>query len=116
MAMIRTLTSAVLLLAMVLTSAAMAVARSSQDVASGTMVLCTGTGPISVQVDADGQPIGPVHFCPDCALSLFAKMPDPQICAFVPVARDLLVQIPLSLALFRQPSQSQPNARAPPVV
>lgn len=116
MAMIRTLTSAVLLLAMVLTSAAMAVARSSQDVASGTMVLCTGTGPISVQVDADGQPIGPVHFCPDCALAFFATTPDPQIGAFVPVAREFLVQIPLSLSVIREHGQSLPNARAPPAV
>lgn len=116
MAMIRSLISATLLLAMVLTSAAMAVARSSHDVASGTMVLCTGSGPISVQMDADGQPIGPVHFCPDCALAFFVSTPDPQTCAIVPVTRDYLVQIPLSLLLIRQPSQTLAKARAPPVV
>jgi hypothetical protein len=116
MTMIRSLICSVLLLSMVLTSAAMSVARGSQDVASGTMVLCTGTGPISVQVDSDGQPIGPVHFCPDCALAFFATTPDPQDCAFVPVARHLLVQIPKASLLVRQRGQTLPKARAPPAV
>ncbi len=116
MTMIRSLVCSVLLLSMVLTSASMAIARGSQDVASGTMVLCTGTGPISVQIDADGQPIGPVHFCPDCALAFFATTADPMACAFVPLARDLRVQIPLSLLLVRQPGQTRANARAPPAV
>ena len=35
------------------------------------MVLCTGTGPLTVSVDENGQPTGPAHICPDCALSLF---------------------------------------------
>lgn len=54
-----------------LTGQSMAVMRGMAS-ASGEMVICTGTGPITVQVDENGQPVGPPHICPDCALSLFA--------------------------------------------
>lgn len=54
-----------------LTSQAMAVMRGTPGPA-GEIVLCTGSGPISVQVDENGQPVGKPHICPDCALSLFA--------------------------------------------
>jgi hypothetical protein len=53
-----------------LTSQTMAVARGAPAPA-GTMVLCTGTGPVTVLIDADGEPTGAVHICPDCALGLF---------------------------------------------
>lgn len=54
---------------LVLTSQSMAVARGATDQAS-EMVLCTGTGPITVMIGQDGVPVGPPHYCPDCALSL----------------------------------------------
>ncbi|KPP87050.1 MAG: hypothetical protein HLUCCO07_15100 [Rhodobacteraceae bacterium HLUCCO07] len=54
-----------------LTGQSMAVARGMSDVA-GHIVLCTGTGPVTVLVDGNGQPVGPSHICPDCALSHFA--------------------------------------------
>ena len=57
-------------LCLILTSQTMAVARGAQGPA-GQMVLCTGNGPITVLSDANGQPTGPVHICPDCALGLF---------------------------------------------
>lgn len=53
-----------------LTSQTMAVARGAPAPA-GTMVLCTGTGPVTVLVDSEGTPTGAVHICPDCALCLF---------------------------------------------
>ncbi|SLN30984.1 hypothetical protein ROG8370_01223 [Roseovarius gaetbuli] len=53
-----------------LTSQTMAVARGAPAPA-GTMVLCTGTGPVTVLVDSEGTPTGAVHICPDCALGLF---------------------------------------------
>jgi hypothetical protein len=41
------------------------------------MVICTGTGPISVAIGADGQPAGQLHVCPDCALgALGAVLPE----------------------------------------
>lgn len=41
----------------------------------GQIVLCTGTGPVSVPVDANGQPTGPSHLCPDCLPTLIAGPP-----------------------------------------
>ncbi|WP_372574516.1 hypothetical protein [Ruegeria jejuensis] len=40
----------------------------------GQMVICTGTGPVMVYVDEDGQPTRPPHYCPDYALSLLGAL------------------------------------------
>lgn len=34
--------------------------------AGGGAVLCIGGGLAQVALDADGQPVGPGHYCPDC--------------------------------------------------
>ena len=60
-----------LALVLALTGQSMAVARGMPD-AAGTIVLCTGTGPMVVSVDDQGQPVGPPHICPDFAAMLFA--------------------------------------------
>lgn len=61
-----------------LTSVQMAVARGSAAPA-GTMVLCVGGGVVTVSVDAEGNPTGPVHLCPDCVMSLIVALPDAAI-------------------------------------
>lgn len=60
-----------LLLALVLafTGQGMAVARGAPG-PDGSMVICTGTGPVMIYLDADGTPTSPPHLCPDCAMSL----------------------------------------------
>ncbi|WP_137699410.1 hypothetical protein [Marimonas lutisalis] len=68
---LRPILGLVLALMLALTGQSMAVARGMPD-AAGQIVLCTGAGPISVMVDDEGNPVGPSHICPDCALSLFA--------------------------------------------
>lgn len=65
--------AALMALILALTGQTMAVARGATGPA-GSMVLCTGTGPITVLVDEQGQPIGPRHICPDCSLSLFSSL------------------------------------------
>jgi len=67
--MIRSFACLVFALVLGLTGQSMAFARG-QAVATGEMVLCTGGGIVSVPVDAEGNPTGPAHICPDCALSL----------------------------------------------
>jgi hypothetical protein len=47
-------------------------AMRGQAKAAGLIVLCTGSGPVSVAVDADGQPVGSTHVCPDCVMSVIA--------------------------------------------
>lgn len=69
----RTYLGITLAVILALTGQSMAVARGMPS-ASGEIILCTGTGPISVLVDANGQPVGKPHICPDCALSLFAAL------------------------------------------
>lgn len=56
-------------LAVVLTAHSAAAARGAQDV-SGQMVICTGTGPVTIYVDSEGQPTRPPHYCPDCIMHL----------------------------------------------
>lgn len=68
----RTIKAVLVALLLIVTSQSMAVARGTMRDATGAVVICTGTGPITVLTDADGQPVGPAHICPDCALSLIA--------------------------------------------
>lgn len=67
------LIAAVLVGLIVLTAQSAAVARSMPD-ASGQMVICTGTGPVMVYVDRDGNPTRAPHICPDYALSLIVAL------------------------------------------
>ena len=46
--------------------------------AVGLTELCTGSGPVMVQVDDTGAPVGPPHFCPDYALTLLVDASAPQ--------------------------------------
>ena len=64
-----------LLLALILSvgSLQMALARTA-PVPVGEMVLCTGSGPVTVAIDAEGNPTGQVHYCPDCAAVSFAAL------------------------------------------
>ncbi len=111
---VRPLIAVCLSLMLVLTSGAMAVARG-QATAAGSVVLCTGAGPVAIQVDAQGQPTGPVHICPDCALSLLdaaATGPDsPSVdLAATPLDR------PAPSAETPQTHAPNAQARAPPAV
>ncbi|WP_366915002.1 DUF2946 family protein [Antarcticimicrobium sp.] len=97
---------------MVLTSQSMAVARGATGPA-GQIVLCTGTGPIAVHVDEDGQPTGPPHICPDCALHLLDALSAPDV-APVPLAVTLR-RTQISAATPPAESRSRvASARDPP--
>ena len=52
----------------------MATARGA-SAATGQMVICTGTGPVVVYIDDEGQPTAAPHICPDCVLA-FHTPPD----------------------------------------
>jgi hypothetical protein len=41
---------------------------------AGQIVLCTGSGPVTVHVDEDGQPTRPPHHCPDCVMNLMTAL------------------------------------------
>lgn len=115
MRFIRPILPVVAALLLLVTSQSMAVARGTMRDATGSMVLCTGTGPITVLMDENGEPIGPSHICPDCALSVIAGLadgfvlpvPDQSAFRFAPVARPQHVSV-----LTLPPRQ----ARDPPFV
>lgn len=104
-----------LFLALVLTITAqtMAVARSA-DVPAGEMVLCTGSGPVVVQFDAEGNPVGPVHYCPDCALALFDMAVPAGGLGFARLWTDLSLRPVQPLPSLAKPVASV-RARGPPV-
>ncbi|MBV0911322.1 hypothetical protein [Anianabacter salinae] len=112
--MTRALLSCLLVAVLVLTGPAMTLARG-QSMAVGEMVLCTGTGPVTVPVDADGQPTGPAHICPDCMMSLALGVL-PAVAAPVPPTA-LATTEPFGLhrtaAIAR--ALRAPSARGPPL-
>ncbi|WP_245222580.1 hypothetical protein [Ruegeria sp. HKCCSP351] len=100
-------------LLLVLTGQGLAMSRG-MDKAVGQMVLCTGTGPVVVYMDENGQPTAPPHYCPDYAISLLGAVAVAQ--PALPAAPERAQPAPLrhlgnQIAL---PVPATP-ARAPPV-
>jgi len=96
-----------------LTGQGVANSRGVDDVA-GQMGLCTGTGPVVVYTDADGQPTRPPHYCPDYAMSLLgalhpADLPQPEAPAYSRAVPDRVLYSLIS------PAVPFAAARAPPV-
>ncbi|MFA8387205.1 MAG: hypothetical protein ACEPO2_16405 [Pelagibaca sp.] len=71
--LLRHLTSLGLALLIAFTSVQFAAARG-QSPAVGTMEICTGTGPIHILVDENGEPTGGVMICPDYAMAFYADV------------------------------------------
>ena len=101
-----------LALLLVLTAQAMAVARGMPGVA-GAMVLCTGSGPVAVLTDAEGQPVGPAHICPDCTLSLIVALAQAGPVTAHPMGRAVAVPQPAVARLAARDIQPF-GARDPP--
>ncbi|WP_336510113.1 hypothetical protein [Ruegeria lacuscaerulensis] len=99
-------------LLVVLTGQSVAASRGV-DAAVGQMVLCTGTGPVVVYMDAEGQPTQPPHYCPDYALTLLGAIDAPHV--DVPPAPRPKVAVPARTRgnLIAAPRPHHP-ARAPP--
>ncbi|MGX0976645.1 hypothetical protein ACSSVY_002365 [Roseovarius sp. MBR-51] len=102
-----------LCLLLALTSQSLAVARGAAQPV-GEIVLCTGTGPVTVTVDGEGQPVVTPHLCPDClpgfAVVLEAR---PALTEWRAPARRLSVTIVISDVVTR--SLPAGVARAPPL-
>ena len=104
-----------LALTLVLTSSAMAVARIKTD-SVGNIIICTGKGPMSVAVDADGQPIGPTHICPDCLQNALDAVTPARIVSHSPARMATEVISPAFVVAKVQFATQQRHARAPPSV
>ncbi len=88
------------------------------DRAVGQMVLCTGTGPVVVYMDADGQPTQAPHYCPDYALALLGAVhqaqadipPAPVLAQPEPTRRD---RGQISAPLPQRPARAPPATVVP---
>jgi hypothetical protein len=70
---IRSLVAAIAILATVLTAGAVGAVRG-QAMAAGEVVICANGAAVTIAVDADGNPTGAPHWCPDCVLLLLAGL------------------------------------------
>ncbi|MCX7559005.1 hypothetical protein OS190_05445 [Sulfitobacter sp. F26204] len=111
--MMRILLSFCLMLVLVSTSHAAALAKGAA-VATGQMVICNGNGTILVYTDADGAPTAAPLICPDCIANValievpvIAKAPSRIVTLVISTALGAQL-VPVSIRLGPQP-------RAPPV-
>ncbi|MEX0318596.1 MAG: hypothetical protein AB3N21_11630 [Ruegeria sp.] len=83
------------------------------DAAVGQMEICTGTGPVIIYMDAEGQPTQAPHYCPDFALTLLGAIaPD---AALLPPAPETIQPTPQRTARnLISPVTLRASARAPP--
>jgi hypothetical protein len=111
MTRILTLTLALLI---AVTSQQMAMARGMARDASGQVILCTSQGVMTVTLDAQGEPMGPVHICPDCALTLMAFADTVIAAESAVIYIQILAQTPVTaLQIPVIPTRTQ--ARGPPL-
>ncbi len=114
MAQLRSLGVILLALAVMAASVPMAMARHHGG-AVGTVELCTGTGMITLRVDAGGNPAGSEIPCPDCMPALGANLPQ-AVAGPVRPARLVAVLAPMCALpeVIARPAFHR-HARAPPV-
>ncbi|OUS37378.1 hypothetical protein A9Q94_06070 [Rhodobacterales bacterium 56_14_T64] len=102
-----------LVLAVTLTAHSAGALQGMRD-ATGQIVICSGSGPLVIYVDSDGQPARAPHDCPDCiTLGMDALAPSqrPQHVAPEPLCR---VDHPVQIRVHsRMPLRA--SARSPPI-
>lgn len=88
-------------------------AMRGQAKAAGSIVVCTGTGPVSIAVDAQGRPVGPAHVCPDCVMTLLAAVDAPAVAPHR-VAPCRRISFAAPRVAVRPRARARPRARGPP--
>jgi hypothetical protein len=116
---VRPISLILLCLALVVGSMSMAVARGQAAAMSKggtTIVFCSGYGVLSITLDDQGNPVGPVHPCPECLAGLAAYLPPdgPAIAALTsPSERVVIIGPHVRLRLADVPVK---RARGPPLM
>lgn len=109
----RLITGWLLALVLALTSVTASVARA-QAAGSTDIVICSGYGIVTVSVDENGNPTGPIHDCPFCLAAMGAALlPDPPV-VDRPLSRGVRLDRPDAVAGWVRPAPA-PQARGPPV-
>ncbi|MCP4822841.1 MAG: hypothetical protein GY892_01875 [Shimia sp.] len=111
---LRRYVAAVMALVLVLTGHSMAIARGMTG-PEGFAEYCIGESAVMVPVDAEGNPTGPAHFCPDVSLSLlnWVALDQPNVGEVRGRSEILRLQQMAVEDVIRLIAES---ARAPPVV
>ncbi len=104
----------ILALILALASQTVAVARTAMSAPGMEMTLCTGDGPVTVTLDAQGNPVAPSHHCPACILALLLP-PTATAPGQPPHSLRPLSPAQAALLAVRGPSHTTPPARAPPL-
>ncbi|GLQ27438.1 DUF2946 family protein [Sulfitobacter pacificus] len=111
--MTRVILSFLLAFLLALTSQSMAAARGAAA-ATGQMVICTGSGTMTVYTDAGGEPTTAPHLCPDCMAGVvFAPL---RVVVKAPT-RYVPVELPTLAAMqvLAADARLGPPVRAPPL-
>lgn len=108
----RSLFALLLSLVLALTGGTMATARGQMALGS-PMVICSGYGVVTILVDAQGEPIGTVHPCPDCTLHAAFALPAEPLVPGRPNTRAVVLAAP-SVSLVADWRPQAPQARGPP--
>ncbi len=90
-----------------------AAARQGERGAAGQMVICTGTGPVTIYVDSEGQPAKPPHNCPDCVMHVLDAVAQPARLVLRVEACGTVTGVQQA-ALASVQNTPQATARAPP--
>ncbi|ALG91744.1 MAG: hypothetical protein CL814_04835 [Confluentimicrobium sp.] len=113
MTLLRPLLATLLALMLSLTSFTLAAARG-QAPAAGEMVICSGLGLQTITVDADGNPVGPPHICPDGVAAFISVTTSPPVLPLRRLADGEYLSLPAALTLPGRARLSA-MARGPPV-
>lgn len=105
-------------MALVAGSVSMAVARGQALAMSRggtTIVICTGYGVMTIALDERGNPVGPVHLCPDCLAGMTTYLPASPVVIVPIVLASERVVLPAQVAQPRPASVLVTRARGPPL-
>lgn len=104
------------LLALILTvsSLQMAIARHAL-MPVDHMVICSGEGSYTIAIDAEGNPTGDVHYCPECIASALTAIDVTAPVLAIPAATTLTLEAPATSLPVLQASWSCHQARGPPL-
>ena len=112
--MLRKYASVFLALILTVSSLQMAIARHAL-MPVDTVVICSGEGAYTIAIDAEGNPTGEVHYCPECIASALIAIDVSAPDWAVPATTTLILDVPaLSLPVF-QAATLCPLARGPPL-
>lgn len=107
----RTCLAITLAVLLILTSQGVAIARGMPS-AAGQIVICTGTGPVLITIDENGEPSESPRICPDTGQALLAAValadvpetPPGHVRARTPTfSQDLVLEHRSGTALARGP-------------